>query len=416
MTASVLYISYDGLTDQLGRSQILPYLVGLSALGHRITILSAEKPQRRVLEETTVRAICRNAGIDWQPISYHRSPPVLSGVWDRLMLERAAIRMHRTKRFDLVHCRSFLPAAAGLHLKRRRGVKLLFDMRGFWPEERVEAGRWPQTNPLFRSVYHHVKRLEAQMLRGADHIVTLTSASLPLLRDRPELGDDAMPISVIPCCADFAHFPLITSEKRASARGALGIAPASRVLAYLGSTGAGYMPDEMLDFFAVYRGRHGDARLLIVTQDPPPPILAAAAARGISGESLAIRAATREQVPDLLAAADAGLFFIRPTPAKVASSPTKLAEMMALGLPIVANGGVGDVAEILAETGCGVAIDRFDAAAYSEAIDRLDLLDLAPAQIRAAGLARFDVAEGIRRYDAIYRSLGTDVAVVGRPA
>src|SRR4051794_20204501 len=43
---SVLYITYDGLTDPLGRSQVLPYLTGLAERGHRITVLSCEKPER----------------------------------------------------------------------------------------------------------------------------------------------------------------------------------------------------------------------------------------------------------------------------------------------------------------------------------------------------------------------------------
>ena len=39
----ILYISYDGMTDQLGQSQVIPYMQGLAKLGQKITILSAEK-------------------------------------------------------------------------------------------------------------------------------------------------------------------------------------------------------------------------------------------------------------------------------------------------------------------------------------------------------------------------------------
>jgi len=41
---NVLYITYDGLTDPLGTSQILPYIAGLSKSGYRFTVISAEKP------------------------------------------------------------------------------------------------------------------------------------------------------------------------------------------------------------------------------------------------------------------------------------------------------------------------------------------------------------------------------------
>jgi len=43
---NVLYISYDGMTDPLGQSQVLPYLVNLSASGYNFTILSCEKKKK----------------------------------------------------------------------------------------------------------------------------------------------------------------------------------------------------------------------------------------------------------------------------------------------------------------------------------------------------------------------------------
>jgi glycosyltransferase involved in cell wall biosynthesis len=403
--AAILFISYDGLTDPLGRSQVLPYLAGLSRLGHRVTLISADKPHRVATEGAAVRRLCEDAGIDWHIVDYRRNVPVLSGASIRRKLERKAVALHRANPFDIFHGRSHLPATVGLRLKREFGVKFLFDMRGFWPEEKVEAGSWPLSNPVFRAVFHHMKRIERRLLRAADHVVTLTEASLPLLRARPELG--GTPVTVIPCCADFDHFPLVSAEARAASRADLGIDAEAHVLAYLGSIGAWYMLDEMLDFFVVYRRRHPDSVMLFVTPQDPDIFAAAAAARGLPADAIRVRAGTREQVPRLMAAADAGLFFIRPVSSKIASSPTKMAEMMALGLPIVGNAGVGDVAGILADSGCGVAIDRFDAAAYDEAIERLERVDRTPAQIRAAGLDRFDVAEGIRRYHLIYRGLLT---------
>src|SRR5438270_5278488 len=126
-----LYISYDGMTDPLGRSQVLPYLEGLAARGHEITLLSCEKPTRMVADDDAVQAICDRAGIDWRPVAYHKSPPVLSGILDVAVLKRAAARLHRLKRFDIVHCRSYMAAIAGDRLKRTEGVPFLFDMRGF---------------------------------------------------------------------------------------------------------------------------------------------------------------------------------------------------------------------------------------------------------------------------------------------
>ncbi|HEX8193636.1 MAG TPA: glycosyltransferase [Allosphingosinicella sp.] len=401
----ILYVTYDGITDPLGRSQVLPYLTGLSKRGHHITILSCEKPEREVKDGARIRALCDAAGIEWRPIRYHKKPPVLSSAYDAAMLRRAAERLHRAEPFDIVHCRSYIPGIAGMHLKRKFGVRFLFDMRGFWPDEKVEGKSWPQTNPVFRRVYRWFKSLEAELLTGADHIISLTYEGKRQLLTRPQLQPDGAEITVIPCCVDFTHFPLVAPSDRERGRQALGIAGDARVLVYLGSLGSWYMLDEMLDFFRVMAERDPKAVFLFVTHDTPESILAAARTRGVPEGKLVVRGASREEVPVFMAAADVGIFFIAPVFSKKASSPTKMGEMLAIGLPLVTNGGVGDVAQIVEETGCGVAIESFDEGSYREALDRIEAMVPAPEAQREKALPWFDVEIGIARYDAVYESL-----------
>lgn len=403
--ARVLYITYDGLTDPLGRSQVLPYLTGLAELGHEITILSCEKPERMDRDGERIRKLCADAGLNWNPLKYHKKPPILSSALDAAALQRAAISLHRARPFDIVHCRSYIPARAGLALKRRFGVRFLFDMRGFWPDEKVEGNSWNLANPLYAAVYRYFKRLESRLLRGADSIVSLTQAGKAQLLTRPEFARADERITVIPCCVDFDHFPLATAEARQTARERLGIAANVSVLLYLGSLGSWYMLDEMLDFFRVYASRHPDACLLFVTPDDPQPIREAAAARDVDPDRLTILAASREEVPGLMAAADLGIFFIKPVFSKTASSPTKMGEMLAVGLPIVANKGVGDVERMIDDMQCGVAIGEFTPQSYSRAIARTEELKGSPEERRDRALTWFDVKLGIERYDQVYRQL-----------
>jgi glycosyltransferase involved in cell wall biosynthesis len=404
-TAKVLYITYDGLTDPLGQSQVLPYLVGLSERGHRITILSCEKPATMEREGAAIRSQCEAAGIDWRPLPYHKRPPVLSSAFDLAMLRREAVRLHRSRGFDLVHCRSYIPAAAGLHLKRRHGVPLLFDMRGFWPEEKTEGGSWNLRNPAFRLVYGHFKRLERQLLSEADGIVSLTEAGKAEILRRPELRGEAERVDVIPCCVDVGQFALAGAEERSAARQELSIAQDAHVLAYLGSLGGNYMLGEMLDFFRVYRKRHSGARFLFITREKPGAIIAEAAKHGVGSGELVVRVAQRGDVPRLLAAADLGIAFKQPSFSALGCSPTKLGEMLSVGLPIVANAGVGDVAETLERTHSGVGINGFDEEKYREALDEVDRSSAQPPDRRRAAIDCFDVELGIERYDAIYRRL-----------
>src|SRR4029077_18847676 len=111
----VLYISYDGMTDPLGQSQVLPYLQGLSGSGYKFTLLSFEKKNLFEKFGDLIRAKCVAAGIEWVPLVFHTSPPVLSKIYDRYKLFSTAKRLHREKKFDLLHCRSYIAAELGLY-------------------------------------------------------------------------------------------------------------------------------------------------------------------------------------------------------------------------------------------------------------------------------------------------------------
>jgi len=398
----VLYLSYDGMTDPLGGSQVLPYLEGLSRRGHRIWLISCEKPGAGEKAWAEVRATCERAGIEWHPLTYHRRPPVLSTLWDVRAMHREAKELRKAVGFDIVHCRSYVPALVGLWLKRDFGTCFLFDMRGFWPEEKVESGSWRLSNPLFRAVYRYFKAREADFFREADAIVSLTSAGREEMLARQGTRPEA-PITVIPCCVDFDHFTIPSADQRLAARAELGLAPDASVLAYLGSLGGIYMLDEMLRFFVAFRERKPGARFLFITRNDPHPILAAAARLGIGADELVIRAASRDEVPCFLAAADFGIAFKRSSFSAAACSPTKLGEMLAAGIPMVVNAGVGDVDQVMADTRAGVVVNAFDRANLLAAVDELDSRPVSPRDIRAGAERWFQLKDGIERYDTVYR-------------
>lgn len=400
--AGVLYLSYDGMCDPLGGSQVLPYLIGLANLGHRITLVSFEKPERSAEERSQVAQTCAEAGIRWCPLPYHKRPPLLSSMYDVRQMRRAAGRLHRMEHFDLVHCRSYIPALVGLHMKRRWGVPFVFDMRGFWADERVDGGIWDLSKPLFRAVFRYFKKRENEFLAEAEHIVSLTEEGKRVLIERNAVS---RPVTIIPCCVDFAAFPPVNASDRAAARALLGIAADAKVVTYLGSFGSWYLVGEMMDFFRVQLERDPRAIFLIVSREPAADIVSAATAHGVPREQVIVRPASRTEVPKLLTAADYGLFFIKPVFSKKASSPTKMGEFMALELPIVTNGEVGDVARIVEESGAGVVVRGFDEDSYRRALGDLDDLQADMDRWRTAARRWFDLETGIARYHAIYADL-----------
>ena len=401
MTARVLYLSYDGMCDPLGGSQVLPYLFGLAQRGHAISLISFEKPGRTADERTAVAKECADAGIAWHPLPYRKRPPVLSTMADVVQMQRLAAQLYRRTPFDIVHCRSYLTALVGLKMKQRFGTRFLFDMRGFWADERLEGGSWPSTNPIFRAVYTYFKSQERSFWREADAMISLTKAGKEFIEASEP---DAAPISVIPCCVDFDVFKPAAKAKRAEARRQLGIGKDDPVLGYVGSLGGNYMLSEMLEFYRAYRERYGAAKFLFVTQVPEEEIRAAANKKGVSPADLVIRSSSRAQVPFYLAAADHGIAFKQPSFSAKACSPTKLGEMIALEIPVVANSGVGDVEQVIEETGAGVIVRSFSETAYRQGLDALQAVK-PNLRWRKATRGWFDLNAGIDRYEEIYRRL-----------
>jgi len=404
MSADALYLSFDGMTDPLGRSQVLPYLSGLAKLGHRIRIVSLEKLDAFQRERGAVEAICTDAGIDWHPLPYRSRPPIASTLSNLKALQRTAEGLYRERSADFVHCRSDLPAIVGLKLKRKHGLPMLYDMRAFWPDERAEGGQWDQSKLLYREMFRYFKGRQRELLADADELVTLSKEgrrAVTALGVRPP----DLSVTVIPCCADFDLFAPPSADARADARSSLGLSGDVPLLVHVGTFGSNCLLGEMLDFFRAYRERHGGAQFLFVAPSGEEIVRRAARERGVA-DAVHVRSAPREEVPRWIAAADLGVMFVRSVWSKKAASPTKLGEMLAVGLPVVANSGVGDVAEIIRETEAGVVLEAFSDSAYGAAIKILDQLPHSASEIRNAARPWFDLAIGIERYDAIYRRLG----------
>ena len=397
---AALYMCYDGVLEPLGESQVVAYLEVL-ADAYDIHLISFEKPADLARRDHRARmaARLRDAGITWHPRRYHKHPRIVSTLWDKGAAMVLAAWLAMRHRARVLHARSVL-CAAMLYPARLLGRgRFLIDIRGFWADERVDGGMIPAGG----AVYRVLKWMERAVLRDADHVVTLTHASVPVLRDDPRLGHVTAPITVIPTCADLALFSPAPRDR-------------SRPLTigYAGQVGTWYMLDEMLAFFLAVRRHRPDARLLIVNTHQQAVIREAVARMNVDPTSVEIVAAGRADMPAHMRRMDAGMALIHPFFSKIASAPTKLAEYLGCGVPVVGNAGCGDMAQIIADDRVGVAMpdtapDTIEAAARA----LIDLLEDPALRDRCVDTARrhFSLDEGTARYRAIYRSL-TDRAVV----
>jgi len=399
---AVLYLSYDGVLEPLGESQVVSYLEGLAG-DHAITLLSFEKPDDHEDAQRMVAMSTRLAAqhIEWVPLRYHKWPPVLSTAYDAMAGIARARRIVRTRGVRILHARGYVPALIALGARAVGQVSFLFDIRGFWVDEKVEAGHWTRGGWLYRLG----KFWERRFYAAADAVVSLTKAGACAI---PELGvtmAEGVPVVVIPTCADLARFSPGPKNQELAAR--LGVA-GGPVLGCVGTMGNWYMRQEMIDCLGVFATSWPELRILLVTRDDAAALRTDLERAGVPGERLAITRATFEDMPHHVRLLDAGLFFIKPTFAKRASAATKMAEMLGCGVPVVINDGVGDSGTIVRDHRVGVVLSALNADSYRAALAQVRevLADEGTAtRCRQAAQDVFDLEVGVDRYRQLYRYL-----------
>lgn len=408
MNPSVLYISYDGMTDNLGQSQVIPYLIGLQKRGYRIHILSCEKPQVFAHRNNHIAKLLQKNSIEWYPIPYTAKPAVISTLYDIKQLQREAIQIIRNHNVQLIHCRSYIAAQVGLYCKKKFNIPWIFDMRGFWADERIDGGIWNMKNPVFKSIYRHFKQLEKKYIAQSSHIISLTNAGKHEIETWKIHKKYPTPITVIPCCADLEHFnnTRISKQKLDELRTSLSIPASHFVLSYLGSFGTWYMTDEMFDFFKVLIDTQSNAIFLCITPDSPHALEKIARKKQIPLSALRIVKANREDVPLYASLSNWSIFFIKPLYSKKASSPTKMGELLGLGIPLVCNAGVGDVDTIMQDCTQGYVISNYNSQEYARTIDSMFTHTITNTQqLHNVACSYYSLQKGIEAYEGVYRAV-----------
>ncbi|HEY4530691.1 MAG TPA: glycosyltransferase [Luteimonas sp.] len=393
-TPGVLFITYTGLLEPLGQSQVLAYQEHVSP-ERSVHIVSFERREDLADEQRVVRLRERiqRSGICWHPQVYHKRPSALATLLDIAVGTLRGISLVRRHRLGIVHARSYVASAMALSITRATRSKFLFDMRGFWADERVDGGIWPEGGRMYRVA----KWFERRFLLSADHVVSLTRAGIAEIHRFEYLQGRAPPMTVIPTCADLSRF------KPSPVARDVGF-----TLGYVGSVGTWYLFDAAVAAFEALRRQRPGARFLIINRDAHRYIRERLAAAGVPEDCVELRNAEHADVPAQIQRMNAGVFFIRPLFSKQASAPTKLAEFLGCGVPCLSNTGVGDMASVLAGDRVGVAVDATNPSCISAGVQELLALCEEPdvaSRCVASAHRHFSLEEGVRRYREIYAGL-----------
>ena len=390
----VLYLSYNGLLEPLGQSQVFAYLRLLSRQ-HRITLITFEKPAdfADAGAMQAQREVCDRLGIRWLPQRYHHKPRLLATAWDLTVYVSTSLFEAARGRADVIHCRNYVSSSVGLIIHWLLRKPFIFDMRALWPEEMLAAGRLKPNSPLF----HAIKFMEKLCLTRAAAVVSLTEAAVEHLRTVYGSDVAGTRFCVIPTCVDLDRF---TPSGTAN--------PGVLTLGSLGSVLSGWFKfDWLVAFFEAARAIEPDARLTIVTREDRDRVVSQAVDGGVEVERLSVFGVHPSQVPQAIAALSAVPMFYETGLASLGRSPTRLGEVLACGTPAVVNAGVGDVDAILRDYRVGVVMN--DASPENMRAGAAALIELLadpalPARCRKAAEECFSLDGGAARYDALYHA------------
>jgi glycosyltransferase involved in cell wall biosynthesis len=178
------------------------------------------------------------------------------------------------------------------------------------------------------------------------------------------------------------------------------------VLVYAGSLAEYHLPDAVARVGALAREHTDAAHLLWVTPDVDAAHRVSRQV-GLTPDGFTCLEADHDEIPGLLNAADFGLLLRRRDPVNRAASPTKAAEYLACGLPLLCSAGIGDTSALVRSESLGVVIE--DAADLAELRAGVGRLLVAPTDRKRVGeVARERLARD--RFLSVYRDVYGDLA------
>lgn len=363
------YLTSDSLSEGVGSSQIVPLIYNLAKIGLRINLISYEKSKPNTDYETQFL----NRGISWTPLKF--DPHSSFGPFKRIMELRKSV-----ENSSVIHARSDIPAASGI---LSNNGPVLWDIRSLWSDQR----QFIETNFAKRQVVRASKAIEYFNAHGASAISTLTAAVVPILEHRHK---NLTPIrTVVSTFVDLDRFSF--TPKMPEKLTALFSGTYNRYYD-LGLSGRFIQALKMIAPVDVHWARPyessilslgvGESRIIEVEQNQMPGI--------ISDSSFGVSICRN----------DAGLSL-------TAAAPTKIAEFLATGRPVVVNSGLGDFDSLINSYRAGVILDGTEDNTVQGANKMFEIIQdpETPARCRSLAEKHFNLDNGTDKYLKIYERL-----------
>jgi len=361
----VTFLTFDSVQEGVGASQISAVVRQLSEIGVDISLVSMEKQP----PSSAIRSQMRSAGVDWLALPFGSFGPV--GGIKRVLRLMQALPPSR-----LVHCRSDLPVVAAL----ARRMPFVWDVRSLWSDQRVALGAISPGGSQHRALL----KIESTAYRRCSAMLTLTEAVVPILENR--YGTRDRPSAVIPTCVDLERFQPAPLPNRDILHVLLsGTYNDYYDLELTGDLVQALRAQQRVVVTWARRAEAGRRRLSFVDHVVSPT----------PGEL--VHLIQESHVGLSICRADAG-------PSLAAAVPTKIAEFLSCGRPVIVNIGLGDCDTLAA---AGVAIWA-ESNQIQTAVDRINTVLENPnieAQCRGIALRDYSLRHAGQKLAGIYEQV-----------
>jgi glycosyltransferase involved in cell wall biosynthesis len=392
----ILYISYDGILEPLGHSQVLKYLVFLSK-DFDVTLISFEKVNSAIdkSEFYEMHQYCQQEKIKWKPRIYHQGLPLFSHLVNLFSIFYTPFIEILKNAHQIVHIRSYMPGLGMPLFKIFFNFKLVFDIRGFWADEKVDRLGWSKNSLK----YKFIKALEVRLFKHADIVVTLTESSKKFIEERFKKSSNS--VTVIRTCVDFSEF---NTEKRV-------IRPydfkRQLVLGYLGSIDTAYDFNAFLQLIKNLEGRGLKVQLKILSKTTPAIVMRYLKENNLSHLEHEVLFLKRHELSNVINQFDLLGFALKPSFSLIASMPTKIAESLACGTPIICNNFNNDIKDMIEINKIGVLHDFSQNLRQENYEEIISIIQDHTASERCYEFSKenFSLELGVSQYVDIYNSL-----------
>lgn len=388
---NVLFVAYNAASDPIMDSQAFSYMRALSKKGVRYSLFTLEP--KEALKDSIDYIGKLDFPLKWRHLTYHRKFRILARCYDMVCGMFVVMWIIKRDKIGIIDARGPVPAMIAFLPAKIFGIKFLFDTRGFLADKYVCGGLLKKGS----LTYKLLKWCEDMLARKSDYLTVETYKHAQVIKDSQNNFSSKM--GVISCCVDTGKFNYQLFPDRQD-----GVFD----LVFLGKARTWYLLDDMFDFFAVMSKDITNARFTFITESDPGHIYSAAGKKRIEEGKIRIMKAGRSDVPALLSAANAGIFFMN-TYQQYNFSPIKFGEFLACGLPVIINAGFGDCDEILLKEDVGAVINGFSTQEYEKAIQKLKGLlsegDALRRRCRVAAERYFSTDIAVERRFAIFRLL-----------